>query len=120
MQVQFLAIVHMFQMQAMMALGKIMNPVTGAIERNLPFAKECIDILAVLEEKTKNNLTTDEERTLKHILQDLRLNYVTELERRDDTAAATGTTADTASAQAGTETARAAGEAPAGQTKATE
>ncbi len=78
MQTTFLTIIQMFQMQALMGMGKLMNPMTGAVERNLDHAKFCIDVLGVLEDKTKNNLTDEEQRTLKYILQDLRLNFVAE------------------------------------------
>ncbi len=78
MQTTFLTITQMFQMQALMGMGKLMNPMTGAVERNLDHAKFCIDVLGVMEEKTKNNLTDEEQRTLKFILQDLRLNFVAE------------------------------------------
>lgn len=43
---------------------------------NLPLAKQTIDILGMLEEKTRGNLTDDEARLLQHLLYDLRLKYV--------------------------------------------
>jgi Domain of unknown function (DUF1844) len=43
---------------------------------DLPLAKQTIDLIALLEEKTRGNLTKDEESLLKHILYDLRLRYV--------------------------------------------
>ena len=46
--------------------------------RNLPLAKQTIDILGMLEEKTKGNLTEDEEKMLKNILYDLRMIYIKE------------------------------------------
>lgn len=78
MQTNFFSVVQMFQMQAMMSLGKLMNPTTGTIDRNLEHARFCIDVLSVLEEKTKNNLTPDEQRLLTNVLQDLRINFVAE------------------------------------------
>ena len=48
----------------------------GQGELNLPMAKQSIDMLALLEEKTKGNLTGDEERLLAQILYELRLRYV--------------------------------------------
>lgn len=44
---------------------------------NLPLARQGIDILAMLQQKTKGNLTGEEERLLDHVLYDLRLQYVT-------------------------------------------
>jgi len=60
-------------------LGKVPNVMTGKIERNLGEAKVSIDMLDMLKEKTKNNLTEDEEKILITTLTDLQLNYVEEL-----------------------------------------
>jgi hypothetical protein len=46
------------------------------VQRNLPMAKHAIDLLTVLEEKTKGNLSTEEEHILGSLLFDLRLRYV--------------------------------------------
>jgi len=51
---------------------------TGKKKKNLPMAKQTIDILAMLEEKTKGNLADDESQLLKNILYDLRMRYVKE------------------------------------------
>lgn len=75
----FMGLVAGLQMSAWLALGKIMNPMTQKAERNLEQAKETIDVLGVLEEKTRGNLTGEESRALTHILYELRLNYVEEL-----------------------------------------
>lgn len=75
----FMGLVASLQMSAWMALGKIMNPMTHKAERNLEQAKETIDVLGVLEEKTRGNLSDDESRALTRILYELRMNYVEEL-----------------------------------------
>jgi hypothetical protein len=72
----FLGLMTGLQASAWMALGKVMNPVTGKIERDLEHAKETIDLLGVLAEKTRGNLHPDEERFLSRILFELRMNYV--------------------------------------------
>jgi hypothetical protein len=59
-------------------LGLLEDPATGQKGKNLPMAKQTIDILAMLEEKTKGNLTHEEEQMLKHMLYDLRMLYVKE------------------------------------------
>jgi hypothetical protein len=59
---------------AMMYLGETESGETG--ERNLPMAKHAIDMLTVLEEKTKGNLSPDEAHLLESLLFDLRLRYV--------------------------------------------
>ena len=51
---------------------------SGKQERNLPMAKQTIDILGVLKEKTQGNLTNDEEQLLDNLLHDLRIKYVEE------------------------------------------
>jgi len=62
--------------QAFMHLGDIPNPMTQQREKDLPAAKQMIDLLGVLQEKTKGNLDADEERLLQQLLLDLRLRYV--------------------------------------------
>jgi hypothetical protein len=61
---------------AQVHLGAIANPQTGKLETNLPLAKETIDLLEILKEKTKGNLTNDEDRLFEHLLYDLRMMYV--------------------------------------------
>ncbi len=60
-------------------LGIIDEPGTGRRTKNLSLAKQTIDVLAMLEEKTRGNLTHDEATMLKSILYDLRIIYVREL-----------------------------------------
>lgn len=57
-------------------LGLSPNPETRTCEENLPLAKETIDILGMLQEKTQGNLTGEEERILSEILFNLRMAYV--------------------------------------------
>ncbi len=59
-------------------LGVIDEPGTGKRMKNLMLAKQTIDILAMLEEKTNGNLTREESTMLKSILYDLRIIYVRE------------------------------------------
>jgi hypothetical protein len=61
---------------AMIHLGDLPHPEGGTTERNLPQAKQTIDLMALLEEKTKGNLTAEEARFLGGALRDLRLRYV--------------------------------------------
>ena len=56
-------------------LGDAPTP-DGDAERNLPMARQDIDLLGLLQEKTKGNLTGDEERLLEQALCDLRMRYV--------------------------------------------
>ena len=78
-QIMFIQIVAMFQTAALQQMGKLRNPMTEKIEKDLHQAQLSIDILDMFKEKTKGNLSSDEERFLSSILQDLKLNYVDEL-----------------------------------------
>ena len=61
---------------ALLHLGEIEHPDVGATQKDLPLAKHTIDILVMLEEKTKGNLTPAEEKLIGSLLYDLRLRYV--------------------------------------------
>jgi hypothetical protein len=67
--------------QAFMHLGDIPNPLTQQREKDPAAAKQMIDLLGILEAKTKGNLTPDEEHLLQQLLLDLRLRYVRETGR---------------------------------------
>ena len=62
--------------QALLHLGEIANPMTNAVERDLEAAKHVIDILGILQEKTRNNLDAGEDALLASVLYDLRMRYV--------------------------------------------
>jgi hypothetical protein len=62
-------------------LGDLPHPETGAAEKNLPLAKQTIDLLGLLREKTRNNLTPEEENLFDHLLYDLRMHYVKEISK---------------------------------------
>ena len=76
----FLGLIHSFQGAAMQQMGKVPNPFTNEIERDLAQARLSIDMLEMLEERTAGNLTGEETRFLKHVLTELRLNYVAEVD----------------------------------------
>jgi ribosomal protein L12E/L44/L45/RPP1/RPP2 len=61
---------------AMLGLGKIVNPMTKKSEVNLEAAQQAIDLLDMLEVKTKGNLNADEQNMMKSTLSMLKLNYV--------------------------------------------
>ena len=61
---------------ALLHLGELEHPDVGAPQKDLPLAKHTIDILVMLEEKTKGNLTPAEEKLMESLLYDLRLRYV--------------------------------------------
>jgi Domain of unknown function (DUF1844) len=75
-EINFATFIFSLNQSALMNLGLIADPGTGERTKNIPLAKQTIDILALLEEKTKGNLTSDEANMLKSILYDLRIIYV--------------------------------------------
>lgn len=95
-QILFMQLVLMFQTAAMQQMGKLMNPLTKQVERDLEQARASIDMLAMLKEKTKGNLTDDEARLIDHILFELRMNYVDEVRAEQEKAQAESRPADSA------------------------
>ena len=77
----FMQLIIQNQQIAMMAMGKIKNPVTDKIDRNLEHSKIYIDTLDMLLTKTKGNLSEYEEKFLVETLKDLKLNYVDEADK---------------------------------------
>jgi len=77
-QINFATFVVSLNASALLHLGAIEDPTTGKTDKNLPMAKQTIDILSMLQEKTAGNLSKDEENLLKNILYDLRIIYVKE------------------------------------------
>jgi len=61
---------------SLMLMGEQLDPQQPPMPVNLPQAKEIIDLLSVLEEKTTGNLTTDEQTVLRDMLYALRMKYV--------------------------------------------
>ena len=66
----------------MQHLGKTLNPVTNKIEKNLDAASSTIDMLDMLEAKTKGNLSEAEAKLLKGVLAELKMNYVETLNEK--------------------------------------
>ncbi|MHC4939811.1 MAG: DUF1844 domain-containing protein [Planctomycetota bacterium] len=69
-------IISTFATQAAVALGQVPNPVTGKTEEDMEQAKFAIDLLQVLEEKTKNNRDEAEEQLLTDVLYKLRMIFI--------------------------------------------
>lgn len=76
-----IGLIYALHFSAMQGMGKIKNPLTDKIERNLEHAKESIDMLLMLRDKTKGNLTAEEERVLTGIISEVQLNYVDESQK---------------------------------------
>ena len=84
-EAMFAALISGYATQAMVGLGKIANPITGKIERDLEQARAMIDILEMLEAKTEGNRSDAETDALRQALSMLRLNFVDEVNRPADT-----------------------------------
>ena len=72
-QASFEFLVHTLFTQALMALGRIPNPITRQSLVNMATARHFVDTLAMLEKKTAGNLTADEARMLEEIQHQLRM-----------------------------------------------
>ncbi|MDI6802233.1 MAG: DUF1844 domain-containing protein [Bacteroidota bacterium] len=72
-------VVLMFQTAALQQMRKLKNPITDKVEKNLEMAQTSIDILDMLFQKMKNNLTENESRMFVEVLKELKLNYVDEV-----------------------------------------
>jgi hypothetical protein len=77
----FIQLVLMFQTAAMQQMGKIQNPFTNKVEKNLNQAKFSIEMLEMIQQKTKGNLSESEKKFLDHVLFELRMNYVDEVNK---------------------------------------
>jgi len=74
----FLQLLYLMHHTAMQELGKIASPVTGKVERDLEKAQQAIDMLEMLKEKTKGNLSEELEKTQEMMLSELRRNFLDE------------------------------------------
>jgi hypothetical protein len=74
----FVHLIALFQSAAMQQMGKLPNPLTNEIERDLEQSKLSIDILDMLKEKTKGNLSATEADFLDKLLFELHMNFVDE------------------------------------------
>jgi hypothetical protein len=78
-EITFASLILSLSSTAFMNLGALPDPNTGQTEKNLLLAKQTIDLLGVLREKTRNNLELDEQNLFDHLLYDLRMAYIKEV-----------------------------------------
>lgn len=81
-EINFSTFVFSLSTQALMHLGEIPNPLTGKVESDIPVAKQMIDIIGVLREKTRGNLDEGEEKLMDDVLFNLRMRYVDAVKKR--------------------------------------
>jgi hypothetical protein len=74
--IDFSTFVLSLSSSALMHLGEMPNAETQETDVNLPMAKQTIDILGIVQEKTRGNLSNEEDRLLTELLYDLRLKFV--------------------------------------------
>jgi hypothetical protein len=74
--VSFSTLILSIASSAVLALGLEKNPHTGKLEKDLDVARFNIDMLTMLKEKTKNNLTQEEQKFLDSLLSDLQIKFV--------------------------------------------
>ncbi|MGH7827879.1 MAG: DUF1844 domain-containing protein [Candidatus Binatia bacterium] len=81
-EINFSTFVISLSTQALMHLGEMANPLSGQLEKDVPVAKQMIDILGMLMEKTRGNLDSGEEKLIEDILFDLRMRYVEAVKKK--------------------------------------
>jgi hypothetical protein len=74
--IDFVTFLQSLYLNALMALGEVENQETRRIEQNLDLARQSIDILAALREKTRGNLTAAEDEIFKEMVPQLQRLYV--------------------------------------------
>ncbi len=77
-EINFPTFIFSLNSSALVNLGVIEDPATNQKAKNLPIAKQTIDILGMIEKKTQGNLSDDEANMLKTMLYELRMLYVKE------------------------------------------
>lgn len=83
-QLLFMMLIQQHQQIAMMGMGKVKNPATDKIERDLKSAKFAIDTLLMLQKFTEGNLPKELKNYLNETLNNLRLNYADESKKGDE------------------------------------
>ena len=80
----FIHLVNTFVQSAWISLGKVKNPVSDELERNVEQASYYIDLLDMLQTKMKGNLSEWEEQYILHSLSELKLNYIDEKKKKTE------------------------------------
>jgi len=80
-EINFATFILSLSTSSLMHLGELPNPVNNKIEKNLPLAKQTIDLIDMLSKKTGGNLDKDEEDLVTNLLYDLKLKYVSAIKK---------------------------------------
>ncbi|UCG37862.1 MAG: DUF1844 domain-containing protein [bacterium] len=81
-QVDFSTFIFSLFSSALIQLGDMADPLTGKMEKNLNSAKQTIDIVDILREKTKGNLTEEEDNLLKNAAAELKWKYLDAVKKK--------------------------------------
>ncbi len=79
----FVQLISSLYTSTMQHLGKLMNPITGQVDKNLDAAKATIELVNMLKEKTKGNLSQKESEVINNALANMQMNYVDEVKRSE-------------------------------------
>jgi len=75
-EIDFTTLIMSFASASMIGLGMVPDPAMGTTQKNLVIAQQNIDIITLLKEKTRGNLTQEEDRLIDQILYELRMYYI--------------------------------------------
>ena len=75
-EVNFSSFLLSLSSSILLHLGEIADPQSGEKKKDLALAKQTIDIITLLKDKTKGNLTEEEQNLMEHLLYDLRMRFV--------------------------------------------
>ena len=79
--IDFPSYILSYYTQGLVLLGEVPSPYSGKKEEDVEAARHTIDILTLLQEKTKGNLSQDEEKLLENVLYELRMKYMSKTNR---------------------------------------
>ena len=79
----FQHLIVMFQTLALQQMGKLTNPITGKVERDLHQAKITVDMLGMIQKKTEGNLEENEKKIFDTVMMELQMNYIDETARAE-------------------------------------
>jgi len=74
--IDFTTLIMSLASAALVSMGRVPDPATGTVQKNFVFAQQNIDIIHLLQKKTKGNLSADEEHLVEQILYELRMTYI--------------------------------------------
>jgi len=81
-EINFSTFVLSLTSSAFYYLGDIADPMTGQTQENLPAVKQTIDILIMLQDKTRNNLNTEEAKLIEQLIYELQMKYIAKQQKQ--------------------------------------